>query len=392
MAGREELGVAERGPEGILCLNAGSSTLKATWFGDAGAVPRKSEAGGERAVTIDKIPSAEALDEALRGLGLDSPKAAAAVRAVGHRVVHGGVEFRGAVRIDAGVKAAMGRLSVLAPLHNPPALATIEAAEQCFPGVPHVAAFDTSFFAELPPAAYVYPLPYEWYEKWGVRRFGFHGLSHQYCAARAAEMLTDSRALRVIVLHLGNGCSGSAVVGGKPVATTMGFTPMEGLMMGTRGGSVDPGILLYAMREHGLDVEALDRALNHNSGLMGVSGISGDYREVESKARLGDDRAQLALEIYSDRARSAVGSLATAIGGLDALVFTAGVGEHSAALRAEVCHWLEFIGVRLDEVKNASVTLDADVSRPDSPVRVLVIRTREDLVVARETNALIGKS
>lgn len=368
----------------LLCVNAGSSTLKASLF-EAGSGGSVTEVEG-RSATIDRVPSAEALDEALLALGISGPEA---VRAVGHRVVHGGTEFREAVRVDGGVKAAIARLSVLAPLHNPPALAALEAAERRFPGVPHVAAFDTAFFSDLPREQVVYPIPYEWHERWGVRRFGFHGLSHQYCSGRAGEMLGGGRH-RVVVLHLGNGCSGSAVVDGKPVATTMGFTPMEGLMMGTRSGSVDPGILLHAVREEGLSADELDEALNHKSGLLGVSGVSGDFRAVLAAARAGQERARLAIAIYADRARAAVGSLATAMGGIDALVFTAGIGEHAAELRAEVCRGLEFMGLAIDLDRNAAAAPDADVSLTGSPARILVVHTREDLVVARETRRVIG--
>lgn len=376
-------GPSGRGPF-ILCVNAGSSTLKASLF-ESRADGGIGEVEG-RAVTIDRVPDAAALDDALRALGISGPEA---IGAVGHRVVHGGTEFREAVLVDAGVKSAIARLAALAPLHNPPALAALEAAQRRFPGAPHVAAFDTAFFADLPPEQVIYPLPYEWHERWGVRRFGFHGLSHQYCSERAAEMLGPGAAgLRIVVLHLGNGCSASAVVDGKPVATTMGFTPMEGLMMGTRAGSVDPGILIDMMRRGGLDVDELDDALNHGSGLLGVSGISGDFREVEAAARSGYQRARLALAIYANRAREAVGSLATAMRGLDALVFTAGVGEHAASLRSDVCGRLEFLGVRIDRERNVTCGPDEDLSAPDSAARVLVIRTREDKMVARAAQAL----
>ncbi|HEU4764030.1 MAG TPA: acetate/propionate family kinase [Candidatus Eisenbacteria bacterium] len=368
----------------ILCVNAGSSTLKGSLF-EASADGGVAEVKG-RSVTIDRVPSAEALDEALVALGVSGPDA---VCAVGHRVVHGGTEFREPVHIDDKVQAAIARLSVLAPLHNPPALAAIQAAQLRFPGVPHVAAFDTAFFADLPPERVVYPLPYEWYERWGMRRFGFHGLSHQYASGRAQAALGGGRQ-RVVVLHLGNGCSASAVVGEDPVATTMGFTPMEGLMMGTRSGSVDPGILLYAMREKGLTVEALDDTLNHRSGLLGVSGVSGDFRAVAAAADEGHERARLALAIYADRARAVVGSLATAMEGIDALVFTAGVGEHAVSMRADICRGLEFLGLAIDLDRNASAVPDADVSLAGAPGHVLVIQAREDVMIARAARAAIG--
>jgi acetate kinase len=373
----------------ILCLNAGSSTLKASLF-EARSDGGVAEIEG-RAVTVDRIPSAEALDEALLALGMS--RETDAIAAVGHRIVHGGTEFREPVRVTAAVKDAIARLSALAPLHNPPALAALEAAEERFPGVPHVAAFDTAFFRDLPLEQVVYPLPFSWYEHWGVRRFGFHGLSHSYGSERAAAMLGDPSARhRIVTLHLGNGCSASAVVGGRPVATTMGFTPMEGLMMGTRSGSVDPGILVHALRQGALTARELDEILNHQSGLLGVSGVSGDFRAVSTAADQGHEQARLALAIYAARIRGAVGSLAAAMGGLDALVFTAGVGEHAAPLRAEVCRGLEFLGALIDLDRNASASPDADVSLERSPVRILVIRTREDLVVARAARVALDKS
>lgn len=387
----------------ILCVNAGSSTLKASLF-EARADGSVSEIKG-RSVTIGRVPSAEALDQALLALGVSRPET---IGAVGHRIVHGGTQFREPVRVTTAVKEAIARLSTLAPLHNPPALAALEAAEQRVPGVPHVAAFDTAFFRDLPLEQVVYPLPFPWYEHWGVRRFGFHGLSHSYCSERATAMLGDGAAAmlgddtaamlgdgaaarhRILTLHLGNGCSASAVVAGKPVATTMGFTPMEGLMMGSRSGSVDPGILLYALRQGALTEHELDEILNHQSGLLGVSGVSGDFRAVTAAADEGHEQAKLALAIYAARARSAVGSLAAAMGGLDALVFTAGVGEHAAALRAEVCRGLEFLGALIDLDRNASASPDTDVSLKRSAVRILVIRTREDLMVARAARAALG--
>jgi len=337
--------------------------------------------------------AAESLENALGILRDTAAEEAGAIRAVGHRVVHGGTELRDPVRIDDGVKHAIRRASPFAPLHNPPALASLEAAERRLPKLPHVAVFDTSFFTSLEPHAFLYPLPYAWYSEWGIRRFGFHGLSHAYCASRATEMLAGraagsepgARSPRLVILHLGNGCSASAVRDGAAVATTMGFTPLEGLMMGTRPGSVDPGILLHVIREHGLDPGAVDRALHHDSGLLGVSGVSGDYRDVSAAARGGNERARLALWMYADRARAAVGSLAVTMGGVDALVFTAGVGENAPELRSSVCEGLECLGLRLDAAANESGSADADVARADSPARIHVLRTREDLMLARGT-------
>ena len=370
--------MAENLSAAVLVFNAGSSSLKYALF-DEGS---EAEAASG---TIDTRSHAAAVPEVLARLpGLS-------IGAAGHRFVHGGTEFREGALISPAVRSAIERLSELAPLHNPPALAILEAAQQALPRVPHVAVFDTTFFADLPERARVYPLPWEWYVTWGVRRFGFHGLSHAWCAGRAAELLGRPAAdLRLVTCHLGNGCSAAAIRGGRPVGTTMGFTPLEGLMMGGRAGSVDPGILLYALRHKGVATEELDRILNHESGLYGVSGVSADFREVEAASATGNARARLALEIYADKVRQAVGALAATLGGLDALVFTGGVGEHSAGLRAAVCEGLGFFGLRLDPDANARASPDADVSAGHSASRVLVVHTREELMIARETRRLLS--
>jgi acetate kinase len=391
----------------VLVVNAGSSSLK---FGLFDAEAREALVSGlidwgggkEQADLVVRVGESEpvrtqlsasshgaAVGEAVRRLtesGSALSGRGGAIIAVGHRVVHGGTRFRSSVRIDQKVKAAIEDLAELAPLHNPPALEAIEAAEKALPGVPQVAVFDTAFFASLPPRAYVYPLPYEWYTDWGVRRFGFHGISHAYCAGRAAELLgARAPGSRMVVCHLGNGCSATAIRDGEAVATTMGFTPLEGLMMGTRPGSVDPGVLLYVQSRRGVNIDKLDSTLNHGSGLLGVSGVSSDFRQVESAAKQGDERARLALEIYADRVRAAVGSLAVTLGGIDALVFTAGVGENSASLRAAACDGLACLGLRLDPSRNAACRPDSDVAASESPARILVIHTREELLIARQT-------
>jgi acetate kinase len=313
------------------------------------------------------------------------------IQAVGHRVVHGGTGFQSATRVDDDVKATIARLAKLAPLHNPPALEAIEAAQAALPGVPQVAVFDTAFFARLPPRAYIFALPYEWYENWGIRRFGFHGISNTYCAGRAPELLGRSASeFRLVTCHLGGGCSATAVRGGNAVATTMGFTPLAGLMMGTRSGSVDPGILIHLQRQCGLTVDDLDDALNHRSGLLGVSGISPDIAAVEAAAGQGNERARLAFHVFADTVRSAIGALAVTLGGVDALVFTDRVGEGSPALRAAACEGLECVGLRLDAQRNATCRPDADVATPDSPGRILVIHTLEELMIARETRRVLN--
>ncbi len=367
----------------ILVFNAGSSTLKHALFDDEA---RDEISSGAEDVSPEPDGHRAAAQRVLRSV---APAAGSnSIRAVGHRVVHGGDAFGQTVRIGETVLASLRALSELAPLHNPPALAVIEAVGEALPEIPQFAAFDTAFFAALPARARVYPVPWEWTADWGIRRFGFHGLSHSYCAGRAAQIL-PARPRRLVVCHLGNGCSAAAVLDGSPVATTMGFTPMEGLMMGRRSGSLDPGILLWAARRRGLSPETLDDLLNHRSGLLGVSGLSWDYRDVEKAAAGGHERARLALAIYADRVRSAIGALAAGLGGLDALVFTAGVGEHSASLREAVCETLGFLGASLDSAANAACVPDADVAAPSARARILVIRTREELAVARDARMIL---
>jgi acetate kinase len=315
------------------------------------------------------------------------------IRIVGHRVVHGGTDFIGPTLIDDHVKAALKRVSQLAPLHNPPALAAIEVAREALPRAQHVAVFDTAFFAGLPLRAVVYPVPYQWFEQYGIRRFGFHGISHQYCALRAANMLSreGDPDLRLVICHLGNGCSATAVRGGQPLATTMGFTPLEGLMMGTRSGSIDPGIMLHLVQQHGVPVTQLDESLNRHSGLLGVSGVSSDYRQVERAATLGNQRARLALDLFADRIRATVGALAVTLGGVDGLVFTAGIGEHSAALRSQVCEGLQCLNLLLDQRKNGESRPDHDVATTNSVGRILLIRTREEQGIAQAARELCAE-
>ena len=366
----------------VLVLNAGSSTLKFSLF--AGRTTERVADG------IIEEPAQDAVTGILASIR--QPIASDPVATVGHRVVHGGRTFSGSVTIDARVLQEIDRLSELAPLHNPPALAAIVAAKREIPGVPHVAVFDTAFFSDLRPARHVYPLPYEWYAERGIRRYGFHGISHAYCAGRAADFLGRAvEGFRAVTCHLGNGCSATATLGGKPVATTMGFTPLEGLVMGSRAGSIDPGILLYAMERLGLSAGDLGEVLQHRSGLLGVSGVSSDFRSVQKAAEEGNDRARLALAIYADSVRAGIGALAVALGGVDALVFTAGVGENSAPLRDEVCRGLACLGLHLDPARNRTLPPDADLSASGSPGRILVLHTREDLQIARETLRISGE-
>ena len=312
------------------------------------------------------------------------------LEAVGHRVVHGGERYTSAVRITAEVKRAIDELAELAPLHNPASLDGITAVEQVLPNVPQVAAFDTAFHATLSNAARTYPVPQKWTREWGLRRYGFHGLSHSYCADRAAQMI-GRRDLRLIIAHLGNGASVSAVRDGKCVDTSMGFTPLEGLMMGTRSGTVDPGMLVHLLRHKKLDVNTLDKALNYESGLLGVSGISSDLRQVLSQLAHNPD-ARLAVDVYVHRIRQTVGAMAATLGGIDALVFTAGVGERAIEIRKRVCENLNYLGLELDRRANETCKPDADIATRASTARILVIATREDLTIMRETRRLVGSS
>lgn len=303
---------------------------------------------------------------------------------VGHRVVHGGQDYQQSTLISPDVKEAIARLSVFAPVHNPVNLEGIEALEKILGNVPQVAVFDTAFHAQLPPAAFVYPGPYEWLEN-GIRRYGFHGISHQYCARRAADILgKDLADLRLISCHLGNGCSLAAIRGGWSVDTTMGFTPLDGLMMGSRSGAIDPGIIIHLLRQGDLTSEKLDNILNRNSGLKGISGVSSDMRQIGDAIAQGNERAQLALDIYIHRLRAGIGAMLASLGGLDALIFTAGVGENSAVVRAAACEAFGFIGLKLDSEKNQQSPIDRDIAAVDSAVRILVIHTQEDWEIARE--------
>ncbi len=303
---------------------------------------------------------------------------------VGHRVVHGGSEYQKSTFINSDVKAAINRLSVFAPVHNPVNLEGIEAIEKILRNVPQVAVFDTAFHSTLPPAAFFYPVPYEWLDE-GIRRYGFHGISHQYCSHRAAQILgKDLQQLRLINCHLGNGCSLAAIRGGVSIDTTMGFTPLEGLMMGSRSGSIDPGILLYVLRQTDSTPDKLDKILNRQSGLQGISGISSDLRSIMDAIAQGNSRAKLSFDMFVHRLRSYIGAMLVSLGGLDALIFTAGIGENSADIRAATCEAFDFLGLKLDLAKNIRSPRDEDIATADSKVRVLVIHTQEDWAIARE--------
>jgi acetate kinase len=302
---------------------------------------------------------------------------------VGHRVVHGGAKYSQPTIITSEVKSAIADLIPLAPNHNPAHLEGIEAIARILPTVTQIAVFDTAFHSQIPEPAKVYPLPYKWFEQ-GIQRYGFHGISHQYCATKTAQILDKSLdSLKIITCHLGNGCSLAAIANGICIDTTMGFSPLEGLMMGTRCGSIDPQILLYLMREYDLDRDELNQLLNKESGLLGVSGISADMRAILTASAEGQARAQLAFDIYIHRLRSSIGAMIASLGGLDVLVFTAGVGENAAKVREKTCEQFAFLGLYLDTNKNNARPMNEDITTSDSQVRVLVIHTEEDWAIAK---------
>jgi len=356
----------------VLVVNAGSSSLKL----------RVLDAGDTVAAEADiDAPRSQVDEDALRAwIG-----GAGTVDAVGHRIVHGGERFRSAVRVDDGVVRELRALTDLAPLHQPKSLAALDAVLDALPDTPTVACFDTAFHATLAPEATTYAVPRAWRERWGVRRYGFHGLSHAYASRRAAEM-TGAR--RVVTAHLGAGASLAAVRDGRSVDTTMGFTPLEGLVMATRSGSVDPGLLLWLLDRERLGIEEMSAALEHEGGLLALAGTA-DMREVLARADGGDDEARVALGVYVHRLRAGIAAMAAALGGLDTLVFTGGVGERSAAVRAAAADGLGFLGVALDAGRNGAPDGDADVSADGAPVRTLVVPAREDLEIARQVRALL---
>jgi acetate kinase len=320
------------------------------------------------------------------------------IEAVGHRVVHGGEAFSQSVLIDAEVEAAIERFCEIAPLHNPANLAGIRACRRRLPHAPPVAVFDTAFHQTLAPVAYLYGLPYELYEQRQIRRYGFHGTSHRYVAGQAAEMLAarglPAEKQRIITCHLGNGCSVTAVQAGKSVQTSMGFTPLEGLLMGTRCGDLDPALVPYLINHLGMDPAEIDDLLNKRSGLMGISGVSSDMRDIHQAVAEGNERAALALDLFCSRLRRYLGAYATEMGGVDAVVFTAGIGENDPVVREQSTRGLEFLGLYLDKTRNADPSLQgrpADVSKADSPSRILVIPTNEELLIAQDTAEIVEK-
>jgi acetate kinase len=365
----------------VLVVNAGSSSVKLSLLGSGD----ERLADRELAAPRSELDPAELRAALAGGLG-DAD-------AVGHRIVHGGERYRAPVRIDPAVRSGLEALVDLAPLHQPKSLAALDAVSSALPGLPAVACFDTAFHATLPDAAARYALPAAWTARWGVRRYGFHGLSHAWVARHAPELLGVSGGgdLRIVSAHLGAGASLCAIAGGRSVDTTMGFTPLEGLVMATRSGSVDPGLLLWLLEREALSTEELGRALEHESGLLGLAGTA-DMREVLARAGGGDPVAQLALDVYLHRLRAAVAAMTAALGGLDVLVFTGGVGERSAEVRAGATAGLGYLGVAIDPNRNCAAAGDGEITAEaaEASVRTVVIEAREDIQIADETRCVLG--
>jgi acetate kinase len=400
----------------ILVLNSGSSGQKSAlyeisatlpdhppapawqgkieWDGDDAEIQVRASNGASLQHRVKVSSRAEAIEHLLDTLWNGETRVVSAptdIDVAGHRVVHGGQQFKEATTITPKVKSAIASMAAFAPLHNRAELQGIEIVEKRIGAITQVAVFDTSFHSHLSEAAAVYPGPYQWLSR-GIRRYGFHGINHQYCAERAAKLLgRELTSLRLITCHLGNGCSLAAIDGGRSVDTTMGFTPLDGLMMGTRSGAIDPGILTYLMREDGLTGQQLDNLLNLQSGLLGISGISADMRQIIAAMKSGNPRAKLAFEIFVHHLQSCIGAMIAVLGGLDCLVFTAGIGENSSEVRAAACANLGFVGVRLDSDKNARASGDQDISPPDSTTRVFVIRAQEDWAIAHACRRLLSE-
>ncbi len=362
----------------ILVVNAGSSSLKLRVLDRDDAVVASADLPAPRGST-----DAAAVAEAIRGLG--------EVDAVGHRIVHGGTRFAQPVVLDAEVEAKLRALTDLAPLHQPKSLAAVDAVRAVLPDVPAVACFDTAFHATMPAAAATYALPPEWRKRWDLRRFGFHGLSHAYATRRTTELLREPPASgwRLVTCHLGAGASLAAVLDGRSVDTTMGFTPLEGLVMATRSGSVDPGLVLWLAEHAGTPPAELAATLEHRSGLLGLAGTA-DMRTIIESAAAGEPDAQLALDVYVHRLRAGIAAMAASLGGLDALVFTGGVGERAPVVRALAAGGLGFLGVALDPARNDGGPEDREIGAPGTAVRTFVILAREDLQIAHEVRGVLA--
>ena len=393
----------------VLVINCGSSSLKYQVFNmqdetvlAKGNVEKiglegaflKYRRGDEDGITIDAdIPNHEVaiklVFDALTNSEYGVLKDVAEIEAVGHRVVHGGEKYASSVLIDDAVMATLRDCVELAPLHNPPNIMGIEVAQRLMPDVKHVAVFDTAFHQTMPRHAFLYALPYELYEKYRIRRYGFHGTSHKYVAQRAAALLERPlEDLRIITCHLGNGASVTAVDHGQSVDTSMGFTPLEGLIMGTRSGDLDPAVITFLQDKEELTLEATNALLNKKSGVLGISGVSSDFRSLEEASNNGNGRAALAIDMFAYRVKKYIGAYAAVMGGVDAIVFTAGLGENSFSMREQICQGLEFLGIEIDPERNKVRGQEVDISTDAARVRALLIPTDEELMIAQDTVAL----
>lgn len=394
----------------ILVINCGSSSLKyqlidmeneevlakglCERIGINDSVLNHTPGGRDKVVIKVDLPNHEvAIREVIKAL-TDSEigviKDLSEISAVGHRVVHGGEKFAGSVPVTEAVMKALNECTPLAPLHNPPNIIGIEAVTAGMPGIPQVGVFDTAFHQSMPEKAYMYALPYELYEKFGIRKYGFHGTSHKFVAERCAELMgKDVSELKIITLHIGSGASIAAVMNGKCVDTSMGFTPLDGLVMGTRCGKIDPAVITFLLK-HGYDAKEVDSILNKQSGVLGVSGVSADTRDVWAAADNGNRRAALARDMFVYRIKAYIGEYMAAMNGADAIVFTAGCGENDFYTREKVCEDMDFFGIKMDKTKNNVRGREVDLSAEDSRVKVFVIPTNEELAIARETKRLIG--
>ena len=395
----------------VLVINCGSSSLKYQLIDmDGEKVLCKGlcerigmessmithEANGHKATTPAIFPThTEAFAEVVKKMTTGEGKCiddVSEINAIGHRVVHGGEKFKASCLITDEVINTLRELSPLAPLHNPAGILGIEAARKVFGNIPMVAVFDTAFHSTMPPKAYMYAIPYEYYEKYGVRRYGFHGTSHKYVSHRAAEFLEEPiERLKLITCHLGNGSSIAAVDQGKVVDTSMGMTPLAGLMMGTRCGDIDPAIVLNVMDNHNLSTKEMDTLMNKKSGVLGISGVSSDFRDLGQAAAEGNERARLALDMFHYQVRKEIGAFAAAMGGVDVITFTAGVGENGIEDRAAIAEGLEYLGAKLDPQRNNVRGKDALISTDDSTVKMYVIPTNEEIMIARDTKDIVSK-
>ena len=393
-----------------LVINCGSSSLKyqlidmdtetslvqglVERIGIDGSILTQKVEGREKYIIKEDMPNHKAAIKNVLSALVDDKhgviKSMSEIGAVGHRVVHGGEKYSNSVMIDETVIESIRDCISLAPLHNPPNIIGIEACKELMPNTPMVAVFDTAFHQTMPKESYICPLPYELYEKYGIRKYGFHGTSHKYVSQKVAKVLEkDINDLKIVTCHLGNGCSLAAIKGGKSVDTSMGFTPLAGVMMGTRAGSIDPSVISFLIEEQGYTIKEIDELLNKKSGVLGISGVSSDFRDVLDEAKKGNERAKLALDIFNYKVRAQIAAYAGIMGGVDVIVFTAGIGENSSETRKECLKGLEFLGFEIDDNKNSIRGNIQEISTKDSKIKVFVIPTNEELMIARDTMKLV---